>query len=172
VRSFSFGRAARPATGTNVAQPLRLLQGPFRSPVGPCKGDWIAAQRRRLPNGSGPAPHVTISAVRTLDTLLRFVAGLPRLPLGTFPTPLIRLDRLSDRLGVGRRTKGDDCSGVALGGNKTHKREFILDTVYMAKAFHGPLGRVGAHRIPQGARLLFLHTRGPSMTPAAEKRYW
>ncbi|HVC21355.1 MAG TPA: pyridoxal-phosphate dependent enzyme [Vicinamibacterales bacterium] len=63
---------------------------------------------------------------RTLDTLERFIAALPRLSIGLFPTPLVRLDRLSDRLGVDLWMKRDDCSGLALGGNKTRKLEFIL----------------------------------------------
>jgi len=59
-------------------------------------------------------------------TLAAFIESLPRLPLGTFPTPLVRLDRLSDRLGVDLWLKRDECSGVALGGNKTRKLEFVL----------------------------------------------
>jgi len=57
--------------------------------------------------------------------LVRFVAGLPRIPLDTFPTPLVRLERLGEPLGVELWMKRDDCSGVALGGNKTRKLEFI-----------------------------------------------
>ncbi len=63
---------------------------------------------------------------RSLDALASFVASLPRIPLGTFPTPLVRLDRLSGRLGVDLWMKRDECSGVALGGNKTRKLEFVL----------------------------------------------
>jgi 1-aminocyclopropane-1-carboxylate deaminase/D-cysteine desulfhydrase-like pyridoxal-dependent ACC family enzyme len=48
---------------------------------------------------------------------------------------------------------------------------FFLDTVYTAKAFHGLLELAAARHIPRGARVLFLHTGGLSMTPAAEKRY-
>ena len=61
-----------------------------------------------------------------LDALDGFIAGLPREPLGLFPTPLVRLDRLSDRFGVDLWMKRDECSGVALGGNKTRKLEFII----------------------------------------------
>jgi 1-aminocyclopropane-1-carboxylate deaminase/D-cysteine desulfhydrase-like pyridoxal-dependent ACC family enzyme len=64
--------------------------------------------------------------VRSLDTLLQFLAGLPRLRLGTLPTPLVPLERLSDRLQIELWMKRDDVSGLALGGNKTRKLEFIL----------------------------------------------
>lgn len=60
------------------------------------------------------------------SALASFIAALPRLPLGTFPTPLVRLDRLGAELGIELWMKRDDCSGVALGGNKTRKLEFIL----------------------------------------------
>lgn len=64
--------------------------------------------------------------VRSLDALERFIASLPRLPLGLFPTPLVRLDRLGADLGIELWMKRDDCTGLALGGNKTRKLEFIL----------------------------------------------
>lgn len=64
--------------------------------------------------------------MRSLDVLLQFLSALPRIKLGHFPTPLVRLERLSERLGVELWMKRDDCSGVAMGGNKTRKLEFIL----------------------------------------------
>lgn len=64
--------------------------------------------------------------MRSLDTLLQFVTALPRIKLGHFPTPLVRLERLSQRLGIELFMKRDDCSGLAMGGNKTRKLEFIL----------------------------------------------
>lgn len=52
---------------------------------------------------------------------------LPREPLGFFPTPLIELKRLSKALGGPKvYMKRDDNTGLALGGNKTRKLEFIL----------------------------------------------
>ena len=52
---------------------------------------------------------------------------LPREPLGFFPTPLIELKRLSNALGGPKiYMKRDDNTGLALGGNKTRKLEFIL----------------------------------------------
>jgi 1-aminocyclopropane-1-carboxylate deaminase/D-cysteine desulfhydrase-like pyridoxal-dependent ACC family enzyme len=65
-------------------------------------------------------------AVPSLEELTTFLAGVPRMPLGTFPTPLVPLERLSSRLGVNLWMKRDDCSGVALGGNKTRKLEYVL----------------------------------------------
>ncbi len=46
--------------------------------------------------------------------------------LGHWPTPLSRLVKLSQYLGVNLDIKRDDLTGLALGGNKTRKLEFIL----------------------------------------------
>ncbi|MEE4244311.1 MAG: D-cysteine desulfhydrase family protein [Kangiellaceae bacterium] len=49
------------------------------------------------------------------------------IPLGFFPTPVVELSKLSDILGGPRISmKRDDLTGLALGGNKTRKLEFIL----------------------------------------------
>jgi len=51
----------------------------------------------------------------------------PKTPLGVFPTPVTRLNRLSDHLDGPRIfIKRDDLTGLALGGNKTRKLETIL----------------------------------------------
>ena len=55
-----------------------------------------------------------------------FLASLPQVSLGTFPTPLVCLDRLSRDLNIDLWMKRDDCTGLALGGNKTRKLEFVL----------------------------------------------
>ena len=53
--------------------------------------------------------------------------SLARKQLGFFPTPLVTLDHLSDRLGGPRiLMKRDDQTGLASGGNKTRKLEFLL----------------------------------------------
>jgi len=50
-----------------------------------------------------------------------------KLSLGFFPTPLVELKRLSAKLGGPRIfIKRDDNTGLALGGNKTRKLEYIL----------------------------------------------
>ncbi len=52
---------------------------------------------------------------------------LPRTELGFFPTPLVALERLSDILNGPRiLMKRDDQTGLASGGNKTRKLEFLL----------------------------------------------
>ena len=53
--------------------------------------------------------------------------SMNRQPLGFFPTPLIELTRLSKALnGPKIYMKRDDNTGLALGGNKTRKLEFII----------------------------------------------
>ncbi len=57
----------------------------------------------------------------------RTAAGAERLPLAHLPTPLEPLERLSRELGGPRLwVKRDDCTGLAGGGNKTRKLEFLL----------------------------------------------
>ena len=52
---------------------------------------------------------------------------LPRQNLGCWPTPIQSLDRLADHLGGPRiLVKRDDLSGLAFGGNKTRKLEFLV----------------------------------------------
>jgi len=55
------------------------------------------------------------------------LARFPRYRLGHFPTPLERLDRLTAALdGPEIWIKRDDCTGLASGGNKTRKLEFLV----------------------------------------------
>lgn len=49
-----------------------------------------------------------------------------RIPLGLFPTPLYKLENLSQDIGKNIYIKRDDMTGVALGGNKIRKLEFLL----------------------------------------------
>jgi len=52
---------------------------------------------------------------------------LPRHPLGFFPTPLVKLPRLTERLAGPRLfMKRDDQTGLGLGGNKVRKLEFLV----------------------------------------------
>ena len=55
---------------------------------------------------------------------------LPRVRLGHLPTPLEPMDRFSDWIGGTARPrvwlKRDDCTGLATGGNKTRKLEYLL----------------------------------------------
>ena len=46
--------------------------------------------------------------------------------LGLFPTPMYRLPNISRELGTNVWIKRDDLCGVALGGNKVRKLEYLL----------------------------------------------
>ena len=46
--------------------------------------------------------------------------------LGLYPTPLYRLDNMSKALGCNVWIKRDDLCGIALGGNKVRKLEYLL----------------------------------------------
>ena len=55
------------------------------------------------------------------------LARFKRISLGHFPTPLERMDNLTNRLGGPQLwIKRDDCTGLATGGNKTRKLEFLV----------------------------------------------
>lgn len=58
---------------------------------------------------------------------MKALEAQPRCPLGFWPTPLHPLDRLSAEIGGPRIwIKRDDLSGLAFGGNKTRKLEFLV----------------------------------------------
>jgi L-cysteate sulfo-lyase len=55
------------------------------------------------------------------------LARFPRAHLAHLPTPLERMDRLSEALGGPEIwIKRDDCTGLSTGGNKTRKLEFLM----------------------------------------------
>jgi D-cysteine desulfhydrase family pyridoxal phosphate-dependent enzyme len=59
----------------------------------------------------------------------------PRVSLAHLPTPLELLERLSERLGGPPiLIKRDDCTGLAFGGNKTRKLEFLFADALAAGA--------------------------------------
>jgi D-cysteine desulfhydrase family pyridoxal phosphate-dependent enzyme len=62
------------------------------------------------------------------------VPASKRVPLIQAPTPLHRLDRISDDLGIDLWIKRDDLTGLALGGNKGRKLEYIMADVLANKA--------------------------------------
>lgn len=63
------------------------------------------------------------------------LAGFPRFPLAHLPTPLEPLERLRAALGGPRLyIKRDDCTGLALGGNKTRKLEFLIADALASQA--------------------------------------
>src|SRR5438309_10944550 len=58
---------------------------------------------------------------------LRTLADWPRVRLATLPTPIHRLARLTEELaGPEIWIKRDDLTGLAGGGNKTRKLEFLV----------------------------------------------
>ena len=79
---------------------------------------------------------------------------LPRVRLGHAPTPLEAMDRLSEALGTDARllVKRDDCTGLAMGGNKVRQLEFYLgeakaeeaDTVLITGAVQSNFVRLAA----------------------------
>ncbi len=57
------------------------------------------------------------------------LSQFPRVSLGHLPTPLEQMDRLRAALGEAcpvLYVKRDDCTGLATGGNKTRKLEFLM----------------------------------------------
>lgn len=62
------------------------------------------------------------------------LARFPRVRLAHLPTPLERLPRLSEALGIELWIKRDDCTGLAGGGNKTRKLEFLLGEAFEQEA--------------------------------------
>lgn len=66
---------------------------------------------------------MTVSSNEIRERLSR----LPKKELGFFPTPLYRLDNMSDMLGINLYIKRDDFTGSNLfGGNKTRKLEYLI----------------------------------------------
>jgi L-cysteate sulfo-lyase len=62
-------------------------------------------------------------------------AGLPRTPIAHLPTPLERLERLTAHLGGPRLlVKRDDQTGLATGGNKARKLEFLVGQALAGRA--------------------------------------
>ncbi|MEE4361400.1 MAG: D-cysteine desulfhydrase family protein [Pseudomonadales bacterium] len=60
---------------------------------------------------------------------------IPRVPLAHAPTPLEPLGRLRDAVGGPRIwIKRDDCTGLATGGNKTRKLEYLIAEAEAAQA--------------------------------------
>lgn len=64
------------------------------------------------------------------------ISDFPRVRFGHFPTPLEPLDNVRRALGGGPRLfiKRDDCAGLATGGNKTRKLEFLMGDALARKA--------------------------------------
>lgn len=98
------------------------------------------------------------------------IYDLPRFKLGVYPTPFCKLEAISAKYGRDVYIKRDDLCGVALGGNKVRKLEFLLaqakaegcDTVFTtggAQSNHAALTAACAAKLGMKARLL-LKKRG------------
>lgn len=57
---------------------------------------------------------------------MKQITDFPSVPLAQLPTPLCKLENLSRETGKNIYIKRDDMTGVALGGNKVRKLEFLL----------------------------------------------
>ena len=77
-------------------------------------------------------PQTSVDYELTKENFINFAAGpslsdIPRLELGTWPTPLHRLKRLEESLGYGPiYCKRDDLTGIGCGGNKVRNLEYLL----------------------------------------------
>lgn len=49
-----------------------------------------------------------------------------RVLIANLPTPIQKLDKLSDKYGVGKYLKRDDFTGTEVSGNKVRKLEFSI----------------------------------------------
>ncbi len=126
----------------------------------------------------GPAAREQIVKSRTDEGTPRGQAE--RLALAHLPTPLEPLERLSGELGGPRiYVKRDDCTGLAGGGNKTRKLEFLLadalrlgaDTILTSGAVQSNHARQTAAACAMlGLRcVLFLQRRVPGRGPNYER---
>ena len=96
--------------------------------------------------------------------------NLPHVALGVYPTPLYKLENISAKYGRNIWVKRDDLCGVALGGNKVRKLEYLLaeakaegcDTVFTtggAQSNHAMLTAACAARLGMKC-ILILKKRG------------
>lgn len=89
------------------------------------------------------------------------LARFPRVRLAHLPTPLERLPRLSEALGIELWIKRDDCTGLAGGGNKTRKLEFLLgDAMAQGADTLVTQGAVQSNHVRQTAAAAAAHGMG------------
>lgn len=63
------------------------------------------------------------------EAVIKAVRAYPRCRLAHLPTPLEPMDALSDIMGVNLMVKRDDLTGLAFGGNKVRKLEYLMADV-------------------------------------------
>src|SRR5438132_11762685 len=94
---------------------------------------------------------VTEMSTYTAEQIETSIARLPRVALAHLPTPLDEAPRLAQALGGPRiLIKRDDLSGLALGGNKPRKLEFLMadaqakgaDCIIASAAAQSNMGRM------------------------------
>ncbi|MCP5074855.1 MAG: D-cysteine desulfhydrase family protein [Rhodobacteraceae bacterium] len=61
-----------------------------------------------------------------MDLIQQLLSPFPRADLLSQPTPLERLKRMSDKLGIDLWIKRDDLTGLSFGGNKTRQLEYYF----------------------------------------------
>lgn len=112
-----------------------------------------------------------MNAVSVQDRLERF----ERLTLGSYPTPLEPLPRLSAEVGRQLWIKRDDTLGPGLGGNKTRKLEFLLadarrrgfrkiSTFGGLQSNHARLTAAAANRLGMETHLFYFEPRPQRLT--------
>lgn len=99
--------------------------------------------------------------------------AVARVPLARLPTPLEDMPRLASRLGLERLlVKRDDCTGLAMGGNKARKLEYdlapvlagghdVVVTVGGAQSNHAAMTAAAARRLGLEVKLVL---GGPEVT--------
>src|SRR2546428_8382205 len=114
---------------------------------------------------------ITIHSSRSWGVKVQ-LGNLPRIKLAHLPTPLEEAPRLSDYLhGPRIWIKRDDLTGLALGGNKARKLEFLLGqarqqgcdvviTVGAVQSNHARMTAAAARRLGFGP-LVVLHGGAP-----------
>ena len=76
---------------------------------------------------------------------MKQITQFPRIPFAVLPTPLYKLEAISREYGKNIYIKRDDMIGVALGGNKVRKLEFLLADAHVVRLLrvcvHGAVDR-------------------------------
>lgn len=106
---------------------------------------------------------------------LKLISEFPRAELLSYPTPVERLNRLSDMLGFDLWIKRDDLTGLSFGGNKVRQLEFYIgaaiaknaDTILITGAVQSNFVRTAAAAAAKfGMKaILQLEERVPGMGP-------
>lgn len=68
------------------------------------------------------------------DSFKKAIREYPRCPLAHLPTPLKLMPKLSRELGFNLFIKRDDQTGLAFGGNKVRKLEYLMSDIVSQKA--------------------------------------